>query len=271
MTATAERAREKARQAEGSTPVEGLARLGLVGRGVLYALVGLLALQVARGHGARADRDGALAAVKDEPFGKALLVVLAVGFLGYAGWRALNAVVGHRDERSRRRRALERAGSLGAGLVYAALAWTTFRFATSHPSGDQTRPVTARLLALPGGPVVVGLVGAGVVVGGLWLLREGLGRGYLDRLDRSLSGPVRTVAVTSGLLGEVGRGVVVCLVGAFLVQAAVTFDPGKAKGLDAALKKVASEPFGPVLLGATAVGLLAFGVWSLVEARYRRL
>lgn len=271
MTATTDRAREKAQEAESSKPVEGLARLGLVGRGLLYGLVGVLALRLALGHGGRADRDGALAAVKDEPLGTPLLLVLAVGFLGYAGWRALQAAVGHRDERSHPRRLAARLGSAGGAIVYAALAWTTFRFVTSHPSGDQTQPLTARLMGLPGGRVVVALVGVAVVAVGVHLLHQGLGRRYLDRLDTALREPVRSVAVTSGLLGELGRGVVVCLVGAFLVEAAATFDPEKAKGLDAALKQVAGQPFGPVLLGLTALGLVAFGVWSLVEARYRRL
>ncbi|HUR51852.1 MAG TPA: DUF1206 domain-containing protein [Mycobacteriales bacterium] len=272
MSSQTQTAKRAAQEAEDSKPVEGLARFGLSGRGVIYVVVGLIALQVALGHGGRADRNGALAAVKAKPFGEVLLVVLAVAFVGYAAWRLLEAAVGHRDEDGGKR-TLKRAGSLGRAVLYGSFAFTTIRFlATSSQGRDKTRPLTARVMEVTGGRVLVGLVGAALIGGGLYMCFRALTGKHLKRLALgSTSKPVRRFAATVGMVGLVSRGLLVGLVGAFLVQAAVTFDPKKAKGFDAALKSLADEPLGSVLIGVLALGLMCFGVWSFVEARYRRV
>ncbi len=262
----------KAQQAEESRPVHGLARLGYVGRGVLYVLVGVLALQVAFGHQTRADPNGALATVKKQPLGGALLVVLAVAFVGYAAWRLIEGAAGHRDVRGARTRLARRAGSVIAGLAYLAIAGWTLRFLVSSPRGDQAEPLTARVMQQPGGRLLVGALGAGIVVAGLVLAVRGLRETFLDELDQQrMPGPVRTAAGALGLVGLVGRGLVVALLGAFLVRAAVTFDPDKAKGLDEALKTVAARPYGDWLLSAAALGLVCYGLWCFLEAAYRKV
>lgn len=272
MTTTAQ-AKSTARQAEGSKPVELLARLGLASRGLVYLVIGLLAGQVAFGQGGQADRNGALGTLRDQPFGKGLLVVLAVGFTGYAAWRLLEAAVGHRDAEGAKR-AGKRLGSLGKGVLYGSFAVSTVRFvgSSSGGSGDKTKPLTARAMGMTGGQLLVGAVGVAVVAAGLWTAYRGLSRKFLDKLDLPAgSWLTRDLAGRLGLVGLLGRGLVLCLLGGFLVEAAVTFDPGKAKGLDAGLKTLAQQPFGTVLLLAAALGLLAFGLWSFVEARYRRV
>jgi hypothetical protein len=264
-------AKRTAREAEDSKPVEGMARFGLTGRGLVYAVLGVLALQVAFGHGARADKQGALAAIRDQPLGGVLLVLLAVSFAGYAVWRLLQGAVGHRNEEDAKR-TFKRLGSLGRACIYGFLAVSTARFLITRPSGDKTEPLTARVMAVSGGRVAVGLLGAAVVVGGLYMAYRGATEKFLKRLDLAgASSPVRRGASAIGVVGLVGRGLVLALVGAFLVQASVTFDPHKAKGLDAALKSLADEPAGTFLIGGAAAGLLFFGAWSFVEARYRRV
>jgi hypothetical protein len=272
-SASAQQAKSTARQAEQSKPVEGLARLGLAARGLVYVVIGLLAAQVALGRGGEADRNGALAAIKKQPFGEVLLVVLAIGFTGYAAWRLLEAAVGHTDSDPGVKRVGKRLGSGARGVLYASFAVTTVRFLTSGGgSGDKTKPMTARAMAMTGGQLLVGLVGAAVIGGGLFMAYRALKKKFMDKLDlQSASGTTRTVAERLGLTGLLGRGLVFCLIGGFLVEAAVTFDPAKAKGLDAALKTLAQQAYGTVLLLVAAVGLLAFGAWSFVEARYREV
>src|SRR4051812_9977364 len=158
-------AKQAAREAEDSKPVEWLARLGLVSRGVIWLLVGVLAAQVALGSNKRADKNGALEAIKDKPLGEVLLLVLAAGFLGYAAWRLLEGAVGHRDERDDRKRWTKRVASLFRGGVYLFLAGSTAHFVFSSGGQDQTTSTTARIMSHTGGRTVVLLVGAGLVIG----------------------------------------------------------------------------------------------------------
>ncbi len=272
MGATTQQAKRGARRAEDSKPVEALARLGLAARGLIYVVIGLIALQIAFGGGGKADRGGALAAIRDQPFGKLLLVVAAVGFAGYAAWRLLQAAIGHQDADDEKKRVVKRAGSLARGLLYASFAVSTLTFVTSGGGNDKTKPLTARALALPGGQVLVFLVGVAVVGGGVYMAYRGIAKKFEKNLDLSSAAPTtRTIATRSGTVGLLGRGLVFVLLGGFLIDAAVTFDSKKAKGLDAALKTLAQQTFGTVLLIVAALGLLAFGAWSFVEARYRKV
>ena len=272
MTAPTQQAKSTARKVESSKPVELLARLGLAARGLVYLVIGILALKIAFGHGAKADRNGALGAIKAQPFGSFLLVVLAIGFAGYALWRLLEAAVGHQDAEEGKERTVRRLGSLGRGVLYASFAVTTLRFVSSGGGNDKTKPATARLMGVTGGQFLVGLIGAVVIGGGLYMAYRGIAKKFVKRLDfGSASASVRKACERIGVAGLVGRGLVFCLLGGFLIQAAVTFYPNKAKGLDAALKTLAQEPFGQFLLVVAAAGLLAFGAWSFVEARYRKV
>jgi hypothetical protein len=270
MVGTASHAAGKARRAERSTPVDRMARFGLVSRGIVWLLVGLLALDIASGGGARADRNGAFAVIKDQPFGGVLLTALAVGFAGYGLWRLLQAAVGHQDERADTKRWAKRGASLFRGVVYVGLAVSTLHFLTSGSGGDNTKPVTARAMAEPGGTLLVGLVGASLVIGGLVMAVRGLKQDFDDDL-KPVPHRWRTPVKVVGTVGMVGRGLVFALLGWFLVDAAVTFDANKAKGLDAALKTLAKEAYGSVLLTAAAVGLMAFALWSFAEARWRKI
>ena len=267
---SADKAKRTARKAEQSKPIDWLARFGLTCRGVVWLLVGCLALDLAVGGRDRADRTGALSVIKDQPFGGALLLALAAGFTGYAGWRLLQAAVGHRYVEEGRKRWAKRGASLFRGLLYAGLAYSTLHFLLSSSGGDKTRPVTARVMAHSGGALLVRLVGAGLIVGGLVMAVRGLKQDFDEKL-KPVPSSMRTPVQVVGTVGLVGRGLVFALIGGFLVAAAWTYDPSKAQGLDGALKSVAHEPFGQLLLGAAAIGLIAFGFWSFAEARWRKI
>jgi hypothetical protein len=256
-----------------------LARAGLCVRGVTYVLVAVLAIRIALGQrGRSADHRGALQQVSDQPFGRIGLVALALGFGGYAAWRLLTVATGEpgTPERDTGRQGVQRIAAAAQGLVYAGLCVSTVGVLAGSGRGDGAgeRPagLTARLLALTGGRPLVLALGAGVVAGGLglmwWAIREDFEKHLtMHRMSRA----VRRVVMPLGMAGYVSRAIVVVFVGASLVDAASAQDPSRARGVDDILRSVAAHPFGRYPLLVAALGLLSFGLYSFVEARYRRL
>lgn len=265
---TAKEAKRTARKVEDSDPVEHLARFGLLCRGVIWLAVGVLAMTIAMGGDARADREGALGAIKERPLGTLNIALLALGFAGYSAWRLLEGAVGHRDADAGPKRWYKRAASAGRGLIYALFAISTVRFLMHSGGGDETKPTTARVLAAPGGTFWVATLGVVLIVIGFVMAVRGLRQDFEDKLKPVPEG-FRLVVRVVGTVGLVGRGLVFALLGWFLVDAARAFEPDKAKGLDEALETVAMQPFGPPVLAVGAVSLLAFGLWSIAEARWR--
>ena len=260
-----------ARTANNSPATDRLARAGLISRGVVWLVVGLLAVKLAMGGGATANRKGAMAAIKEQPFGKALLVLVALGFAAHAIYRALEAGVGHQDESDDRKRLFKRVASGARAALYASFAITTLAFlAGSSKGGDNAKGPTAKALALPGGQVLVALVGAGVVVAGVVFIVRAFKGDFEDKL-RPVPGTWGRCVKALSKAGPTGRGLVYALVGGFLVQAALTFDAKKAKGLDEALKSLSHQPLGDVLLAVMALGMVAFALWSFCEAAYKKL
>lgn len=273
VVVTATEAKDAVKEAEDSESVSRMARFGLLCRGVTWLVVGVLALDIATGdQGGRsyADRTGAFAAIKGQPLGGLALLLLGLGFIGYAVWRLLEGVAGHRDSGKAWARWGKRAASLGRGVVYAGLAFSTLRFLFNEQRRDATKPLTARAMEQPGGVWLVGAVGTAFLVGGAVMAVRGLRHKYdkkLMRMGDRMHAVVRIVATT----GLVGRGFTFALVGWFLLDAALNYDPKQARGLDAALRTLAGQPLGPWLLGTAAAGLVSFGLWSLAEARWRRV
>jgi hypothetical protein len=276
-TATAGRAARRAT----SPWVDRVARLGFCARGVVYGVIGLVALQMVRNgstDGADASKTGALREIAERPFGRQLLMVLAVGLAGYAVWRLSEALWGARDEEDERKRAAKRLLSIGKACVYLAFLVSTLQFVRRGPSagsggGDgQEQTMTARVLDLPGGQLLVGAVGIGLLVGGGYVVYRGLSQKFEKRLDTSeMGGVVGPIVDVAGTLGLAARGLVFSLAGFVLAKAAVDFDPQEANGIDGTLKLIARQTYGSVLLAIIAVGLVAYGVYSFAEARYREL
>lgn len=280
MTTARAQASSAANQAAHSPWVEALGRAGLAARGVVWVLVGLLAVQIARGTGEeQADKDGALQTVADQPFGKVLLVLLAIGFLGYAAWRIVAAAVerGHPGDSSGKVWA-KRAGYLVRAAVYLALFASTIPFITAERSGGggseggQQDRWTAKLLDAPFGRALVIAAGVAVIGLGLWMGYRGVKKKFVRHLKTGEMSPsVRTWTVRLGVAGHVARMLVFGIIGWFLIKAAVDYKADEAVGLDGALRSVVRADYGPILLGVLALGLVAFGIYSLVESRYREV
>ncbi|GAA3506263.1 DUF1206 domain-containing protein [Streptomyces prasinosporus] len=275
--AMAWRGRAGARRAANGSVREGAARAGLTARGVIYLLVGVLALRIAFGDGRRqADRGGALAELADRPFGAALLWALGAGLVGMALWRLTEALFGAagKDGRSARKRLLAAARC----VFYAFVASSVLAFA-AHRGGDrggssdrQSRDLTARAMEVPAGQWLVGLAGAVVVGAGAWIGVQAVRRKYHEKLKPGeLSTGVRRLVDVTGVGGGVARGLVFAAAGAFAVRAAIAYEPDRAKGLDDTLRSFAGTPLGPWLLVCVSVGLVLFGVFSFALARWRRV
>jgi len=251
---------------------EWLARAGFVARGVIYALIGILAFELAFGNsGNKANQEGALQTIAAQPFGKVLLILVAIGLAGYSLWRFAHALLGHGPERSDS--TFDRISALVSGLVYAGLCAIAVEILLGSGGNSSNAPKqTAGVLGWPGGPWLVGAAGVALIGVGLYQGYRGMTRDFLkDSKTEEMSPRVRTWIEWIGTFGHLARMVVSCLVGVFLIKAAVEFDPSKAVGLDGALAKVAHASYGPFLLTIVAAVLIAFGVYSLSDARYRRL
>ena len=271
---TGQRAARAARQAADSRWIERTARVGLAARGLVYVLIGILAFQIAFVDRAeRADQQGAFQTLAQNGFGKAILWLVILGFVGYGLWQASEAAWGHRREPDDRKRTASRIESAVKAVIYLVLAVVALRVVTGASSGGQSgEQVTAEVLQLPGGQVLVALTGVAIVGAAVLLAWRGVRTKFEEHLDLAELGPgARSALITLGKVGYVARGIVFSLVGILVVAAAVTFDPDKARGMDAALRQVAARPYGPWLLSLMALGLMCFGAYSFAEARYRRL
>jgi len=239
----------------------------------------VLAVQIALGRGGRADRQGALKSVLDEPLGHAMLVILAVGFAGYALWRFAKAVAGAGEGKGHEtggKGILKRAADIGRGAIYVGLLYSAVRLLTTGAEGggsdEAAKTWSARLMAHDGGQWVVVVAGVVAIVTGVVLAVRAFAQKFEDHLDvQQMNGWERAWFPRLGTAGYAARGVVAVLIGGFVIQAAVTFDPKKAVGVDGALKRLAGEPYGPWLLAVVAFGLLSFGLFSFVEARWRKV
>jgi small-conductance mechanosensitive channel len=269
-----QQAARAAQQAADSKWIERTARVGLAARGLVYVLIGILALQIAFVDRAeRADQQGAFQTLAQNGFGKAILWLVIIGFVGYGLWQATEAAWGHRRERDDGKRTASRVESAVKAAIYLILAVVAFRVVTgTSRSGQGGEQVTAEVLQFPGGQILVALTGVVIVAAAVLLTWRGLRTRFEEYLDLSELGPrARSAVINLGKVGYVARGIVFTLVGILVVAAAVTFDPDKARGMDAALRQVAARPYGPWLLGLMALGLMCFGAYSFAESRYRRL
>ena len=260
------------REAAQSAWVEGAGRLGLVAKGGSYILVAILAIEVAVGAaGKPSDRQGALDALADEPFGWVPIILLAAGFAGYALWRFAQSFADRDREGDDPVGLAKRAGDLAKGLLYACFAVLAIMIvAGSDSGGSEEDTATSWILDLPLGRWIVGAIGLGVLGAGAFNAYRAVTLKFLEKVQlRKMSKREERWFSALGVFGYLSRGVVFVLVGAFLLRAAYQYDPHEAIGLDGALAKLAQERAGPILLGVVAFGLLAYGLVCFVEARYR--
>ncbi|MET8413898.1 DUF1206 domain-containing protein [Streptomyces sp. NPDC005195] len=269
--------RTEARRAARGPATEYAARAGLTARGVIYLLVGVLALQIAfGGSGKQADRGGALSEIAQKPFGAVMLWALGLGLVGMALWRLSEAVFGSAGQDGGK--AKKRLLSAGRCVFYSFTAYSVLSFAAgsrgsgSGSSDRQSQDVTAKVLDLPAGQWIVGAAGAGIVAAGLWIGTRAVLRKFHKKMKLGeMSARTRKLVDVTGVGGGAARGLVFAVAGGFAIRAAVEFDPDKAKGMDNTLRSFADTPAGPWLLVCVAAGLVLFGLFSFAMARWRRV
>lgn len=268
-------ARRKGRRAADSAPMRFLGRAGFLARGIMYLVVGWIALLVAfRKTGQQADKTGALHQLSATPFGVVALWVLVVGFLGMAIWRLSEAAFGASG--AGRPKTTTRLASLATAVLYAVVAWGVLEYAIgvgSPPSSDQQSvDLTATAMRHPGGRIAVIVIGIAFIGGGLYVGYQAWRMRFRDDLLLGEMGKrTRRIVEWLGRAGGVARGIVFMTAGVFLVVAAAEAQPGQAKGIDSALRTLAQTPGGPWLLVLVAIGLVMFGLFSCSETRWRRV
>ncbi len=256
-------------------PVEALARLGYGARGVVYGLVGALALMAAVGSGGQTGGSrSALQTLLSQPFGRVWLGLIALGLAGFCIWRILEAVTDADRHGADAKGWGIRGAHLISGFIYGSLALTALSLALGWGGGGgseeaRAQDSTAWLMAQPFGRWLVGLVGLAVAGAGLSFAWKGW-RGDVAR-HLALPADHRRWIISLGRLGFAARGVVFVIVGGFLVLAAWRSNSAQAHGLGGALEALQQQPYGWLLLALTALGLFAFGVFGLVQARYRHI
>ncbi|MFI5957786.1 DUF1206 domain-containing protein [Cryptosporangium sp. NPDC051539] len=271
VSGTGNRAGNTARRAARSDWITRIGRVGLVAYGVVNLLIAFIAIQVATGDsGEQANKNGALQEVAEKPFGSALLWIIAVGLIALAIWQFAEAIWGHAS--AGKRRLKKRVISAGEGVLFAFLAFNAIKFAVGKPqSGSKTQTFTGKLLEQPFGQILVGVLGVAIIVGAAFVIWHGFKKKFREDLDLShADAKARSAAERLGQVGYMGIGAAYAVVGVLVVTAAVSYDPDKASGLDGAMKTIASQPYGSVLLWLVALGFVCYGVYCFFDARYRK-
>ena len=267
-----DRAEAKGEDFAHSRTFEWLARAGLVARGVIYAVVGILAIKLALGDGGKTtNQNGALDTIAKQPFGKALLILMAIGLAGYAIWRLLRAAIGHGPESSDDTK--DRIAGFASGIAYGALCITAVSILLgSGGSSGSPDKATGGVLDWPAGQVIVAVAGLIIVGVGLEQGYEGVKKKFLEKSKtEQMSESVKRAFTALGAFGHLARMVVFVLIGYFLIRAAIDYNPDKAVSLDGALTALGQASYGPILLGIVAAGLIGFAGYSIADARYRRI
>lgn len=261
---------QAARKADNSDWLDHVARAGLIAFGVVHLVLGWLAMQVALGdRSGSASTSGAVKELAQKPFGAVLVWLVAVGMILLVVWQVLDGLLGHRDEDGLDL-ARKRAVSFGKAVVYAVIAASAITVASgSGSSGGGTDSMTATLMDRPGGQLLVGAVGLGIVSVGVALVVTGWTEKFLTKLDgEGRSGDSGTAYRWLGKAGYSAKGVALGVVGGLFGYAAVTHEADKSGGLDQALQEVLEQPFGPVLLVLIGAGFAAYGLFCFAQARH---
>jgi hypothetical protein len=256
--------------------VEALARAGYAAKGFVYIVLGVLSLQAAISGGSTTGGQGAVYAIADQPFGSVLLVLLAIGLAGYAVWRGVQAVLDPEHKGDDAKGFTKRVGYAFSGLSHAALCVMAVQLVTGGGGGGgggQSRTsYLADVMENSVGQVVVGLLGVFVIAAGIHQLYKAKTTKFRQELETgSMSASTERLATVTGRVGLAARGVVFPIMGIYLIKAALTADASQAKGVGGALAAISSSPFGTAMLAVVAAGLVAYGVYQLMAARYRKI
>jgi succinate dehydrogenase/fumarate reductase cytochrome b subunit len=252
---------------------ETLGRLGLFTKATLYAVIGILSLRAAFSGGRGSGSQEALMHIASQPFGSFLLILMAIGLFSYALFRFVQAGLDLDRDGTDEKGLAKRIGQGASGALHLALGiWAVSILVGSRSAGGGKEGWTAELLQNTWGQWLVGIVGVGVLFAAVAHFVTAYRHTFMNELKREQMSPKEErVARRVGEVGLIARGVVLVLIGWFLIDAAVTRDPGEAGGLGKALATMAAQPWGPWLLAAISIGLLAYAVYCGFQGRYRRI
>lgn len=276
-TAAGREARRETASLERSEPFRWLVRAGFVGRGVTYGVIGALALAIALGAGsmgAAPNQQGALALIARNALGRVALVVICAGLLAYAIWKLTQGVSGRGPEGGGGPKLKDRVSNLAGGVTYLGFFAVAIHTLTGSSGNSSSEPkhAAAGVLGWPGGQVIVGTAGVGLIAVSLYQLYDAVrGRFADDSKTERMGSEEHRWFMLLGHIGLAARALVFAVVGYFLLRTAIDFNAGQAVGVDGALGQLHHQTLGPWLLGLVAAGLLTFAAFSLLEARYRRL
>jgi hypothetical protein len=271
--------KKTARDVTYNPAMETMARLGYGARGLVYAIIGLLALQVALGKGGRlTDTQGAIAFMGSSFIGTIFLYVILVGLVGYGLWGLVRAFMDPWHKGTDAKGIVMRIGYAISGISYLLLGWATLniiRGVSSAQNGSQTMQIqhlARTILTKPWGVWVVSLVGLVIVASGVVQILEAVRKEFPQQFDPyALNNSQRRLISRLGRFGVAARGLVFSLIGLFLFLAAVRHNPAAAKGIDQVLASMLQQPYGHWLLGVVALGLIAFGIYSALSGFWLRL
>jgi hypothetical protein len=256
--------------------IERLARMGYFAKGVLYLVIGILAFNVAFNSGGQTpDTQDALQTIAAQPFGQILLTLIVIGLVGYAIWLFARGIMDTEDEGSDMsglgRRVSFVARAVGH-LILAFIALQLLMGSGGGSDGNNTASLTARAMEQPWGRWLVGLVGLGFIAVGLSRLYLAYSERFREKLQlNKMSSTEQDWMIWTGRLGIASQGVVLAMIGSFLIQAAIQYDPSEARGLGGALQELLEQPYGLWLLGLMALGFIAHGIYMFIRGRYRRI
>ncbi|MBE9099809.1 DUF1206 domain-containing protein [Vacuolonema iberomarrocanum] len=257
--------------------IEYLARFGYGAKGLVYVVVGFLAFQAAFNWGGQTTGSrGAFWAIASQPFGKAMLFVVAVGLLGYVVWRFVQALKDPEHDDDGAGAWARRASYFVSGLIYGSLAIFAMRIVFGQPSssgnGGSGNSTAATLMSQPFGRWLVGFVGVAVIAYGFYCFYRAFSTKFRRKLKlHEMSEKEEKFSTRIAQFGLTSKGVVSVVIGYFFIQAAKTYDPSKARTTEGALQAIQQQPFGAWLMGLVALGLIAYGIHLGVQARYRRI
>lgn len=266
-----------AENVKGHSWLENWVRLGYAARGILYFLIGYLAIElVATGRGKITDQQGALATVASQPYGRILLIVITIGLAGYALWGFYRAIFDPWHKGTDTKGIIARIGYAVSGLIYGLLvvpAYQLVKGAGGSGGGSQTvQHFASGIMTKPWGPWLVGLIGLVILGAGIYEIYFGWKEKFLANLEMfKMNKDQKEWATRSGKFGYIALGVVMGIIGALTVLAAITLDPQKVGGIDQALVTLTRTPYGPILLGLVAFGLMAYAIYSLIGALWFRV
>jgi len=268
--------KEVAKKAAYSPLMDRLTRLGYTVKGAIYITIGIIALGAAMGRNSTpADQLGAITAIGKLPLGPLVLWIILLGLVSYSLWGVIRAVLDPYHKGSDTKGLLERGGYLVSALTYASFVLPTYQLIkglSNRSSDSKTIHYVATVMAMPAGRWIIGIVGVSIILGGFYQMYAGFSKQFQQRFKPyALSAEQARTANRLGRFGTIARGFVFALAGLFLTLSAYLANPGQAKGIDGALKFLGDQPYGLWVLGIIAIGLIAFGVYSIMGAVWFKL